>query len=108
MNLDTITLRISQKETQQITTLLLQRYLAFATEGFFEINYYRQDYYNDDFNRIDNQFSIEVAVSKRLYKILYLDLGYVHVSNLSDTDFPPPNPFEYDRDIFSVTLTARF
>ena len=49
-----------------------------------------------------------MVVSKRLYKLLYLDLGYDHISNLSDTDFPGPNPFEYDRDIFSVTLTARF
>ena len=83
-------------------------FLPFEITAFFEFNYYRQNYYNDDFNRVDDQFSVEVAVSKRLYKILYLDLGYVHVSNLSDTDFPPPNPFEYDRDIFSVTLTAKF
>ncbi len=83
-------------------------FLPFEITAFFEFNYYRQDYYHDDFNRVDNQFSVEVAVSKRLYKILYLDLGYVHISNPSDTDFPGPNPFEYDRDIFSVTLTARY
>jgi TolA-binding protein len=83
-------------------------FLPFGITTYFEFNYYRQNYYNDDFNRVDNQFGIEISVSKRLYKIVYLDLGYVHISNLSDTDFPGPNPFEYDRDIFSVTLTARF
>jgi tetratricopeptide (TPR) repeat protein len=83
-------------------------FFPFEITGFLEFHYYRQDYYHDDFNRVDNQFSVEVVVSKRLYKILYLDLGYAHISNFSDTDFPPPNPFEYDRDIFSVTLTARF
>ena len=82
--------------------------LPFGITTFFEFHYYRQDYYNDDFNRVDNQIGVGVVVSKRLYKLLYLDLGYDHISNLSDTDFPGPNPFEYDRDIFSVTLTARF
>ena len=82
--------------------------LPFGITTFFEFHYYRQDYYNDDFNRVDDQIGVGVVVSKRLYKLLYLDLGYDHISNLSDTDFPGPNPFEYDRDIFSVTLTARF
>ncbi len=83
-------------------------YLPFGITTFLEFHYYRQDYYNQDFNRVDNQIGVEVVVSKRLYKLLYLDLGYAHISNPSDTDFPGPNPFEYDRDIFSVTLTARF
>ena len=82
--------------------------LPFGITTFFEFHYYRQDYYNDDFNRVDDQIGVGVVVSKRLYKLLYLDLGYDHISNLSDTDFPGPNPFEYDRDIFSVTLTAKF
>ncbi len=83
-------------------------FLPFGITTYFEFNYYRQDYYNQEFGRVDNQFGVEVVVSKRLYKILYLDLGYVHISNPSETDFPGPNPFEYDRDIFSVTLSARF
>lgn len=83
-------------------------YLPFEFTTFLEFHYYRQDYYNEPFGRVDNQIGVGVVVSKRLYKLLYLDLGYDHISNLSDTDFPGPNPFEYDRDIFSVTLTARF
>lgn len=82
--------------------------LPFGFTSLINFYYFRQDYYHDPFNRVDNQINIRVVVSKRLYKLLFLDLGYQHITNLSSSDFPGPEPFKYSRSIFSATLSARF
>lgn len=83
-------------------------FLPFGVTPLVNFYYFRQDYYHDPFNRVDNQINIRFVVSKRLYKLLFLDLGYQHVSNLSSSDVPGPEPFKYSRNVFSATLSARF
>ncbi len=84
-------------------------FLPFELTTFIDTLYIiREDYYNDPFDRVDNQIGVRVVVSKKLYEVLSLDVGYQYISNPSDSDFPGPEPFEYSRDIFSVTLNARF
>lgn len=85
--------------------------LAFLPLGltvFTDAHYFREDYYNDPFDRVDNQLGVRVVVSKKLYSIFSLDLGYQHISNISDSDVPGPEPFDYSRNIFSATFSARF
>ncbi len=86
------------------TLLLLPLGLTVYTGTYYS----REDYYNDPFDRVDNQIAVRAVVSKRLYKMFSLDLGYQHISNLSHSDFPGPEPFEYSRDIFSAAFSARF
>ena len=83
-------------------------FFPFDISTYVEANYFREDYYHDPFDRVDNQIGAAVIVSKRLYKYFSLDFGYQHISNFSDSDFPGPEPFQYNRDIFSLTFNARF
>jgi hypothetical protein len=70
--------------------------------------YFNADYYNDPFDRVDNQIGVRAVVSKKLYKILSLDLSYQYIKNFSKSDFPGPEPFAYSTNIFSAVLSARF
>lgn len=83
-------------------------YMPFDITTFITTNYFRQDYYNDPFDRVDNQIGVLVVISKQLYKIFSVDFGYQHISNFSDSTFPGPEPFQYNQDVFSVTFNARF
>lgn len=83
-------------------------YMPFDITTFITTNYFRQDYYNDPFDRVDNQIGVLVVVSKQVYKIFSIDFGYQHISNFSDSTFPGPEPFQYNQDVFSVTFNARF
>jgi hypothetical protein len=83
-------------------------YLPFDITTFVATNYFRADYYHDQFDRVDNQIGVAVIISKQLYKIFSVDFGYQHVSNFSDSTFPGPEPFQYNQDVFSVTFNARF
>jgi tetratricopeptide (TPR) repeat protein len=83
-------------------------FLPFGVTVFTDAHYFREDYYNDPFDRVDNQIGVRVIVSKKLHSIFSLDLGYQHISNLSDSDVPGPEPFDYSRNIFSATFSARF
>ncbi len=76
--------------------------------SYVNFYYYNQNYFNDSSNRVDNQFNVLVVVSKRLYKLLFLDLGYQYISNLSSNNIPPPNPYQYSRNIFSAALRVSF
>jgi tetratricopeptide (TPR) repeat protein len=82
--------------------------LPFGVMSYVSFYYYNQNYFNDSSNRVDNQFNVLVVVSKRLYKLLFLDLGYQHISNLSSNNIPPPNPYQYSRNIFSAALRVSF
>ncbi|HWP92041.1 MAG TPA: tetratricopeptide repeat protein [Thermodesulfobacteriota bacterium] len=70
--------------------------------------YFNADYYNDPFDRVDNQIGVRAVVSKKLYKVLSLDLSYQYIKNFSSSDFPGPEPFKYSTNIFSAVLSARF
>ncbi len=83
-------------------------FLPYGLTVFTDAHYFREDYYNDPFDRVDNQVGVRVVVSKKLYSIFSLDLGYQHISNISDSDVPGPEPFDYSRNIFSATFSARF
>lgn len=83
-------------------------FLPFGLTVFTDAHYFREDYYNDPFDRVDNQIGVRVIVSKKLYNIFSLDLGYEHISNISDSDVPGPEPFDYSRNVFSATFSARF
>lgn len=83
-------------------------FLPFGLTVFTHAHYFREDYYNDSFDRVDNQIGVRVIVSKKLYRIFSLDLGYEHISNISDSDVPGPEPFDYSRNVFSATFSARF
>lgn len=83
-------------------------FLPFGIRSFVNFYYYNQNYFNNSSNRVDNQFNVMVVVSKRLYKLLFLDLGYQYVSNQSSNNIPPPNPYQYSRNIFSAMLRVSF
>ncbi len=83
-------------------------YMPWELTLFARLHYYAASYYNDPFDRVDNQLGLKVVVSRRLYRTVSLDLGWENVSNFSSSDFPGPEPFEYFRNIFSATLSARF
>jgi len=83
-------------------------FLPFDITTFVGAYYFREDYYHDPFDRVDNQIGASAIISKSLYKYFSLDFGYQHISNFSDSDFPGPEPFQYNRDIFSLTFNARF
>ncbi|NIP29080.1 MAG: hypothetical protein GTO02_00760, partial [Candidatus Dadabacteria bacterium] len=85
--------------------------LALLDNGFTiygKARYAREDYYNDDFDRVDNHISFRVVLSKKLYRRLTLDLGYQLEYNNSDSDFPDFEPFDYDRNIFTTSITYRY
>jgi len=82
--------------------------LPFGLTVYTDTYYFREDYYNDPFDRVDNQITVRAVVSKKLYKMFSLDLSYQHISNLSHSDFPGPEPFEYSRNILSAAFSARF
>jgi|GEM_PF-2176264 len=86
------------------TLTILPHGLSFYAEGHYSAG----DFYNDDFNRFDNTLGVRVVASKILYKTTSLDVGYENVSNFSKSDFPGKEPFQYFRNIVSVTLSARF
>jgi len=75
---------------------------------YTRFHYFYEDYNNDLFNRKDNQFGVKAVISKRLYKHLFLDLGYQYINNDSDSDISGPEPFEYNRNIFTTALSIRF
>ncbi|MGQ0794174.1 MAG: tetratricopeptide repeat protein [Deltaproteobacteria bacterium] len=75
---------------------------------FSDASYSREDYHNDPFERVDNELRFRVVVSKKVYKNLSVDFGYQHISNLSDSDVPAGEPFDYSRNVVSATLSVRF
>ena len=83
-------------------------FLPFGVTVFTDAHYFREDYYNDPFDRVDNQIGARVIVSKKLHRIFSLDLGYEHISNISNSDVPGPEPFDYSRNVISATFSARF
>ena len=83
-------------------------FLPFGVTVFTDAHYFRQDYYNDPFDRVDNQIGVRLIVSKKLRRIFSLDLGYEHISNISNSDVPGPEPFDYSRNVISATFSARF
>ena len=52
--------------------------------------------------------SDRLLIDKKLYRHLYLDLAYDFIYNGSSSDFPGPEPFEYDRNVFTVGLTVKY
>jgi len=74
---------------------------------YTRLHYYYQDYYNDLFDRRDNQFGLKFLISKELYDYLYLDLAYDYTYNGSNSNVPGPEPFEYKRNIFTLGLSLK-
>lgn len=82
--------------------------LNHGISAFFNVYYYHQEYYNDDFDRDDDQFGVRTIISKKIYNDISLDFGYQFIWNDSDSSFPAFEPFEYKRHIFTTALSYRF
>lgn len=90
---------------QLVTLLLLDHGFTF----YGKAAYYREDYYNDEFDRVDNHISLRFVLTKKLYRRLSIDFGYQLEYNDSNSDFPDGfEPFKYDRNIFTTSLTYRY
>ena len=81
--------------------------LQYDVTLYTRLHYYYQDYYNDLFDRRDNQFGLRFLISKELYKYFYLDLAYDYIYNGSDSDLQGPEPFEYKRNVFTVGISLK-
>lgn len=77
------------------------------TTLYSKLHYNYEDYYDDDFDRTDNQFGFKFLVSKGIYKYVYLDVAYEFIYNDSSSDFPGPEPFEYNRNVITLGLSLR-
>lgn len=75
---------------------------------FSRLHYYYQDYYNDEFERRDNQFGFRILLQRELYKALYLDLAYDFIYNDSSSDVLGPEPFKYKRNVFTVGFSLKY
>ena len=75
---------------------------------FSRVHYHYQGYYDDEFDRRDNQFGFRVLLQREIYKALYLDLGYDFIYNGSDSDVPGPEPFQYNRNVFTVGFSLKY
>lgn len=77
------------------------------TTLYSKIHYNYEDYYDDSFDRTDNQFGFKFLVSKGIYKYVYMDVAYEFIYNNSSSDFPGPEPYDYNRNIITVGLSLR-
>jgi len=75
---------------------------------FSRLHYHYQDYYDDEFERKDNQLGLRVLLQRELYKAIYLDLAYDYIYNGSDSDIPGPEPFQYNRNVFTVGFSLKY
>lgn len=75
---------------------------------FSRLHYHYQNYYDDEFERRDNQFGFRALLQRELYKALYLDLAYDFIYNGSDSDIPGPEPFQYNRNVFTVGFSLKY
>jgi len=75
---------------------------------FSRLHYHYQDYFDDEFERKDNQFGFRVLLQREIYKALYLDLAYDFIYNGSDSDIPGPEPFKYKRNVFTVGFSLKY
>ena len=75
---------------------------------FSRVHYHYQDYYDDEFDRRDNQFGFRVLLQREIYKSLYLDLGYDFIYNGSDSDLAGPEPFQYKRNVITAGFSLKY
>lgn len=81
--------------------------LPYDTSLFSRIHYNYENYYDDSFDRVDNQFGFKILASKELYKYIYMDIAYEFIYNDSSSDFPGPEPYDYNRNIITLGLSMR-
>lgn len=81
--------------------------LPHQTTLYSKVHYNYEDYYDDSFDRTDNQFGFKALVSKGIYKYVFLDVAYEFIYNDSSSDFPGPEPFNYNRNIITVGFSLR-
>jgi len=75
---------------------------------FSSIHYHYQNYYDDEFDRRDNQLGFRVLLQREIYKSIYLDLAYDYIYNGSNSDVPGPEPFKYNRNVFTVGFSLKY
>lgn len=76
--------------------------------AYFNVYYLYQNYYDDDFDREDNQLGVRAILSQQIYNGISLDLGYQYILNDSNSSFPGFEPFDYTRHIFTTALSYSF
>lgn len=79
----------------------------FETSIDTDLEYYQQEYDNHDyfFNhcRRDEEYTYNFSLYRNLYKLLDAMFTYTRIDNGSNIDF-----YDYDRNIYSFTLSLRF
>ncbi len=75
---------------------------------FSRVHYHYQDYYDDSFDRQDNQFGVRFLLQREIYKSIYLDLGYDYIYNGSSSDLAGPEPFQYKRNVFTAGFSLKY
>jgi Tfp pilus assembly protein PilF len=72
-----------------------------------ELQYYQQEYDNNDFffnhSRRDEEYTYNFSIYRNVYKSLDASFRYTRIDNGSNVDF-----YDYDRNIYSLTLSVRF
>ena len=81
--------------------------LPHRTNFYSRLYYSYEDYYDDEFDRKDNQIGFKALISKHVYKFLYVDLAYELLYNNSSSDFPGGEPFDYNRNVFTIGLSFK-
>lgn len=75
---------------------------------FSRLHYHYQDYYDDEFDRRDNQIGVRFLLQREIYKSIYLDLGYDYIYNGSNSDLAGPEPFQYKRNVFTAGFSLKY
>jgi len=81
--------------------------LPYQSTLYSRVHYNYENYYDDSFNRVDNQFGVKFLLSKELYKYIYMDVAYEFIYNDSSSDFPGPEPYKYNRNLITLGLSFR-
>lgn len=81
--------------------------LPYDSTFYTRLHYDYENYYDDSFNRVDNQYGVKFLLSKELYDYIYMDLAYEFIYNDSSSDFPGPEPYKYNRNLITIGLSFR-
>ena len=72
-----------------------------------DLQYYQQEYDNNDFffnhSRRDEEYTYNFSIYRNVYKYLDATFRYTRIDNGSNIDF-----YDYDRNIYSLTFSVRF